>query len=80
MRIVYTLIPQYIGIFLFGKVICRIVYNEYTIKIMYRIFHNKYEVIKINERKCKNVLTNQEHVNIIKSSNETEINTSPVYI
>lgn len=30
----------YIGIFLQGKVIYRIVYNEYTIRIIYRIFNN----------------------------------------
>jgi hypothetical protein len=50
MRIAYYEIPQYVGIFLQGKVICRIVHNEYTIRIICRIFNNNMQDVKINKR------------------------------
>ncbi|RKM62268.1 hypothetical protein D6855_02290 [Butyrivibrio sp. CB08] len=50
---------------------CRIVYNEYTIRIINRKQFNLYIIFKIIKRKSKNVLTNQLALNIIKPSRDT---------
>ena len=50
MRIDHYGITQYIGIFLQGEVIYRIVYIEYTIRIICRIFNNNTQDVKINKR------------------------------